>query len=303
MLPQVSSIFNFFRKNSYSFHDITKHGHEQYQDIIINNAVIKKASGDHRDNQLRYHIIQKILDRYQRPFGMLDIGASQGYYSLRTAHDYNCVCVMIEGNNPAYPKVGSQLLQICKANHLLNNIILLNKQVIPRDLKRLSECECFDIVLALNIIHWFGPLWKDVADAILKMGDNIIVETPPQEEIVGKKENALRKSIEEYLLFNNATILGKAPRHTSDKMATIYLIEAEKKTLARKQWLSPVESFDHFTISSNYKTKTSTKKLQHSALQVQDWHPGINLMTFLMYSGAYPERNQIKTAVKIGHIF
>jgi hypothetical protein len=205
---------------------------------------------------------------------------------------------MIEGNNPAYPKVGSQLLDLCKANTDLNNIILLNKQVLPQDLKRLSECESFDVVLALNIIHWFGMNWKDVTNAILNMGDNIIIETPPQEDIITKEENDFRKTIEEYLLSENARILGEVPRHTSDKMATIYLIEAEKKKLERKQWLTPMASLDHLNISSNYEAKTITKKLQHSSdLQVNDWHPGINLMTFLMYNGAYPERKQIKAAV------
>jgi hypothetical protein len=196
MVSKWRIIPDLFQKNR-NFFDITKYGQEQYQDIIINNVVVKKASGNRRDNQLRYQIIKKVLDRYQRPFAMLDIGASQGYYSFRTAHDYDCVCVMIEGNNPAYPKVGSQLLNLCKANTSLKNVILLNKQIFPQDLKRLSECESFDVVLALNIIHWFGANWKDVTDAILNMGDNIIIETPPQEDIISKEENVFRKTIEE----------------------------------------------------------------------------------------------------------
>ena len=49
------------------------------------------------------------------------------------------------------------------------------------DLQKLSECEHFDVVLALNIIHWFPSEWMKIADAILAMGDNIIIETPPQE--------------------------------------------------------------------------------------------------------------------------
>lgn len=297
MVSKWRIIPDLFQKNR-NFFDITKYGQEQYQDIIINNVVVKKASGNRRDNQLRYQIIKKVLDRYQRPFAMLDIGASQGYYSFRTAHDYDCVCVMIEGNNPAYPKVGSQLLNLCKANTSLKNVILLNKQIFPQDLKRLSECESFDVVLALNIIHWFGANWKDVTDAILNMGDNIIIETPPQEDIISKEENVFRKTIEEYFLSRNACIIGEVPRHTSDKMAAIYLIEGEKKKTERKQWLTPKTSLDHLTISSNYKTKTLTKKLQHdSGLQVNEWHPGINLMTFLMYNGTYPERKQIKLAI------
>jgi len=101
-----SKLFSRFRqKNKQSFLDITKHGHEQYQDIIINDVVVKKANRNH-DTESRYKIIREVLNQYRRPFCMLDIGASQGYFSFRAAHDYDCVCVMIEGNNAEYPKVG-----------------------------------------------------------------------------------------------------------------------------------------------------------------------------------------------------
>ena len=260
MFSKFRSAFAIFNKEQ-GFVDITKYGYEQYQDIIINNVVVKKASGNHCDNETRYNIIQKVLNKYSRPFDMLDIGASQGYYSFRAAHDYDCVCVMIEGKNPEYPMVGKQLLDLCKANDSLQNIILLNKQVIPEDLQRLSECEYFDVVLALNIIHWFGSRWKEVTDAILDMGSNIIIETPPQEDLASQEANFIRKSIEEYLVFRNAKILGKVPRHTSDgKMSTIYFIESEKTKIERKCWVHRRNVDDHHTIVSNYEIKNYYKK-------------------------------------------
>ncbi|HVO66288.1 MAG TPA: hypothetical protein VMT12_07395 [Syntrophales bacterium] len=300
------SIFSNFRSNFAIFNkkqniiDITKYGYEQYQDIIVNNVVVKNASGNHRDNETRYNIIRKVLDKYSRPLDMLDIGASQGYYSFRAAHDYDCVCVMIEGDNPEYPMVGKQLLDLCHANDSLENIILLNKRVTPDDLQRLSECEYFDVVLALNIIHWFGSQWKEVTDAILNMGSNIIVETPPQEHLASQEENFIRKSIEKYLVFKNAKILGEVPRHTSGgKMATIYLIETSKTKIERKFWFHPKNIDDHHTIVSSYRLKTITKKPPRvSHLQPDNWKPGINLVTFLMYSGAYPSRERIKDALE-----
>ena len=299
MLSKLKSYFNFFEKNAPRFIDITKYGHEQYQDIIINNKVVKRASDSHPESELRYKIIQKVLNRYQRPFTMLDIGASQGYYSFRTAHDYNCVCVMIEGDNPEYPKVGRQLLDLCRANTSLENVILLNKKIVPEDLKRLAECESFDVVLAFNIIHWFGDCWKEVADAILAMGDNIIIEHPPQEDIVSRDLNALRVAIDEYLVFRGSKVIEEVPRHTSKKTSKIYLLETEKKKLERKQWLTPPENHDYLTIASNYEAKTITKKLSDiSSVQINKWVPGINLMTFLMYNGTHPARVQLKQAIK-----
>jgi hypothetical protein len=299
MFSNFKSAVAIFNKNQ-SFVDITKYGYEQYQDIIINNVVVKKASGNHYDNETRYNIIEEVLYKYSRPFDMLDIGASQGYYSFRAAYDYDCVCIMIEGENPEYPMVGKQLLDLCKANDSLKNIILLNKQVIPEDLQRLSECEYFDVVLALNIIHWFGSRWREVTDAILHMGNNIIVETPPQEASASQEANFVRKSIEEYLVFRNAKILGKAPRHTSDgKMSTIYLVESEKTRIERKSWFHRKDVDDHHTIVSSYKLKKITKKPPRvSHLQENDWKPGINLVTFLMYNGIYPSREKITAAIE-----
>jgi len=98
----------------YQFTDITSYGYEQYQDIIINNKIVKKASGKH-NCPFRYELIKReLLDDYERPFTMLDLGASQGYYSLRAAYDYDSVCVMIEGNNGAYKMIGTQLQEICE---------------------------------------------------------------------------------------------------------------------------------------------------------------------------------------------
>ncbi len=299
MISRLRTMFNRFHENPRTFIDITKYGHEQYQDIIINNEIIKKATRNRAESELRFRIIQDILDRYMRPFTMLDIGASQGYYSFRTAHNYDCVCVMIEGDNAHYPKVGRQLLDLCKANTSLENIILLNKHITLPDLKRLSECESFDVVLALNIIHWFGDRWQQVADAVLAMGDKIIIETPPLENFATSEQNTTRKSIQDYLSYRGAKIIAEVPRHTSDNTSFIYFFETEKKTLNRKQWLMPAGQCDHLIIDSNYKTKTLVKKLSGpQGTRANKWVPGINLMTFLMYHGAHPSRSKIKQMIK-----
>jgi hypothetical protein len=98
MLNEIRSTLSLFNRNGLNFYDITRYGYEQYQDIVINNVVVKKASGNH-ETEIRYKIIQEVLNKYRRRFEMLDIGASQGYYSFRAAHDYDCVCVMIEGKS------------------------------------------------------------------------------------------------------------------------------------------------------------------------------------------------------------
>ncbi len=284
-----------------AFLDITQLGFEQYQDIIINNEIVKPATHNHKNCETRYQIIKTILDKYSRPFTMLDLGASQGYYSFRGAWDFrNSSFVMLEGNNPSYPHTGTQLLQVCQENTSLTNIIHLKKMIIPSDIHKLSECEHFDVVLAFNIIHWFKPNWQFLLDSILELGDNIIIETPPQETICSNEENNLRKSIIEYLLSHNAVLLAEAPRHTSNKVSPIYLIKGQRKFLKKRNWLTPRINNKTHLIESSFSEKKLIKQTDSppNTFVTSEWQPGINLITFKMYNGSYPLKNTVLKAIE-----
>ena len=295
-------LFLFFYSECQQILDITAHGHEQYQDIIVNNQVIKPASGNHKDCHTRYEVIKQFLINYNRSFTMLDLGASQGYYSIRAAYDFTqSVFVMIEGNNQHYPKVGSQLLDICKANNKLNNIIFLNKKICLPDLQKLQKCEHFDIILCLNILHWFPKNWKTVANTILGMGDYVIIETPPIENVVNKQANKTIKDIIDYLKKKGAKILAKVPRHTSNNESSIYLIETKKMFLEQKCWITiPREKKETHKIISSFDEKKLIKEVDWppKTFIESNWEPGINLVTFKMYHGAYPSKSTIKKSIK-----
>jgi hypothetical protein len=282
--------------------DIAQLGHEQYQDIIINGKVVQQATHNHKDCESRYQILKSVLECYNRPFTMIDIGASQGYYSFRAAYDYkDSSFVMIEGNNEHYPLIGTQLLDLCKENSALDNIIFLNKPIELADLQRLQECEHFDVIVAFNIIHWFKDSWKEIADAILNLGDTVVIETPPQETGVSDDQNRLRLHIEEYLISKGAEVLGHVKRHTSDAISTIYLVQRHKQYLERKSWLSPKLSGKTHRIYSDFNQKKLHKKVIYpeNTYQMVDWMPGINLITFKMYRGAYPTYSMLVPALDI----
>lgn len=287
--------------SAYNFIDITEQGYEQYQDIIINNCLVKPASAKIQglaithNCEARYQIIKNELDKYKRPFTVLDIGASQGFYSFKIAYNFpNSVCVMIEGDNHAYPLVGTQLEQLCYLNTALDNIILLKHSLVLSDVQRLSECEHFDVVLALNIIHWFPSEWKKMADAIINMGDNIIIETPPQETSFSH----IRYDIEQYILSKGGEVIGIVPRHTSGVPVNIYLIKANKNKLIRNTWIAPLTKKKHI-IKSSYTEKKLIKTGQCDGKEIiSDWAAGINLITFKMYYGAYPSNDCIKDLCK-----
>lgn len=277
--------------HGYNLLDVTQYGYEQYQHIVINGKIVDNMPPTNKQQpEKRYAIIKKFLDQYQRPFTMLDLGAAQGYHSLKAAWHYpQSVFVMIEGNNHAYKLAGDQLLSICKCNDKLHNIIHLNKSLIIDDLVRLGECEHFDVVLALNVIHWQGN-WKKAIDAITQLGDNIIIETPPAAESDQKRE------IVEYLQKRGATLIAQVPRHAMNnlKNAPMFLIQATgPKKLRNASWLQPKGNYE---IISDFKAK-KLKKLDNGKEIITPWIPGINLMTFNKYQGAYPLAETVKDKI------
>ena len=98
---------------------------QECQDVIVDNVVVQTGLSD---CQRYYNAIKPILDRYKRPITVLDLGAGQGYFSFRIAHDYDSTCVMVEDNNDSY-RLANQLLELCHLNSNLRNIVLLNKRM------------------------------------------------------------------------------------------------------------------------------------------------------------------------------
>jgi len=270
-----------------------------YQDIIINNSVVSYGS---RDCAERYKPIKSFLDNYKRDFTVLDLGASQGYFSFKIAHDYTmpackATCVMIEGNYNTQQndeKIADQLEELCKKNTALDSILLLKKNITAQELEILSECEPIDVVLALNVVHHFGPDWKRVVDALLNMADHVIIQTPPVQDTHAAGQ-AYSKALQDYLETKGGTVIGRFPRQTNTQLLdTMYLFSPGKKHLQRIHWANglPVERYQDYYIESTF-----TKKILHKKHQCNiqtPWCRGINLLTFKMLNGVYPNQELIK---------
>ena len=294
-------LFTIISLQCYAFIDITKEGYEQYQDIWIKGRVAKKANYNHNYCELRYQIIDKVLSRYSRPFTMLDIGAAQGYYSLRSAEKYpHSVFVMLEGNNQAYPRIGDQLKSICVENNLSNTILLQHKIDVAQ-IGKLSKCEHFDVVLALNILHWFGDRWRELATHIISMGYDIIIETPPVEGHLTSDQKRERANILNFLKHHKATLLGEVPRHTHEGLSSgIYHIRGKRSKILMKSWWSKAGPKEEHYIKCDYDQKSLTKidNRFNSHVRETNWIPGINMISFLCCYGSYPLNEVIKAEIK-----
>lgn len=158
---------------------------EIYQDIIVNNKVIKRGLRSCSD---RYDAIRDVLNSLPREFKVLDIGASQGYFSFRMAEDFKARCTMIEDgylHSEKIWKTGDLLYTLCKKNKHLKNIALLQKQFTIEDFESLKHQEHFDLVLAFSVIHHFRKnetesfsVFEEALKHILQLAPVVLIENP-----------------------------------------------------------------------------------------------------------------------------
>lgn len=149
---------------------------EQCQEVISPEKIEYAA---------RYESLIPILNKYKRPITILDLDADQGYLSYLIAKNYPATYVMIETDYNEKSKTTNQLENICKLNTSLSTIIVLKKRFSYLDLKRLGECEHFDLVLAFNTLYHFRTDWREITDALFTLGDNIIIAIAAQDSAIG----------------------------------------------------------------------------------------------------------------------
>lgn len=250
-----------------------------YQDKWVKGQVIQKGQ---RECESRYEAIKQVCSQFTRPFSVLDIGANAGYFSFRLATDFpNATVIMIEGNDDE-----AHLLDLCCQNSL-PNIIYLNKKLSLSELQALADCEFFDVVLALSVIHHFDKTLNDALDVFTKLGENLIIEVPPYGEHAHNQTmiNTEPIDIEKYsphLLMTTKSCVGDVHRPT-------YLIKCNKTRLTksyltggRKGSYSELQ-YSHSDLSIHFPRKKQTFS----------FIPGINFFTFVAYNGVYPDKKTV----------
>ena len=206
-----------------------------YQDIVIGNDIYPIGTDL---CEPRYKLIQPIPDLYDRPFSVLDLGAAQGYFSLRIARDYtHSSCVMIEANNTAYyARHGDMLHDLCLSNFELSNLCYLDRRIDLADLSFLNQREHFDLVIAFLVVHLMHETLQEqvkIIDSLLSLGDNLILE-------VANDVGVIHTSYVEFLSHSlDCQYLGEVRRHKDpNSPSTGKLFWFKRKGL-------PLENSDH----------------------------------------------------------
>lgn len=181
---------------------LSKEKYFPYQDILVNNETLWHGVGS--DCPSRYKALKNELSKhYKRPITVLDIGANNGYFSLKLANDMDAQCVMAD--------MTDRLKDICHLNSDINNkLIYLKKQLSTQDLQELKKKFHFDVAIALHVLHHI-PDWKDFSDNLFELADTVVIETPPANDPRLEKKSTI-PAIESYLKDKNGMVIAKTPR-------------------------------------------------------------------------------------------
>lgn len=260
----LSPLLVFATDNASLLKKLSKDIDWAYQDILINGETIHQGWMCPE----RYEVIKPILDLYDRPIKILDIGANNGYFSIRAATDYDATCVMAD--------VTLRLKRICEYNTEVPHLIYLKKRLSTEDLRLLKEKEHFDVILVFNVLHHICPPdnWKSFLNELFELGDNVIIETPPASDSTLTK-SAIVPLINDHLQhLPSAKNIGTFPRFKFDD--SFPAVDPDRLDLMLWLSLKPKDEFPEL-----YKEPIET---------------GINLSLFHELHGRYPTKQQVKKA-------
>lgn len=246
-----------------------------YQDRWVRGETVSRGE---RECAGRYALVREFCARYRRPFTVLDIGANLGYFCLRLTEDFrDCTAVAIERD--------PEIVQVLHENQA-ERVVLLRREMTTGDLERLGECEHFDVVLALSILHHFEGAYARRLQALQNLGDNVIIEFAHESAACGGSQK-------EFAIPEDAELLGCGVSHLDGSLRHIVLLQGMKTEIQHPYLGSDRELA--LTIHSNFTSKSVHFRNKD---EVQPWQRGLNLWTYLQMGGEWPDRAAVARRIE-----
>jgi acid stress-induced BolA-like protein IbaG/YrbA len=114
-------------------------------------------------------MFEKLAQQYQRPITVLDLSQAPVIH-LEKNDEIDMTYIVA---NTINEKV-DELVKYCKKKNI-NNILILQKKLSINELKRLGECEHFDIIVAHDFIDLKQINWQNIVYALLTLGDFVFM--------------------------------------------------------------------------------------------------------------------------------
>lgn len=257
-----------------------------YQDSWIDGQTVTR--GD-RACASRYDLIRPVLQAYQRPFTVWDLGANLGYFGCRIAAEFGAVSVMVD------PRAA--LVETCRANALPTTIAMTHR-LTAADLAELAASEHADVVLALNVLHHMSD-WREALTAILALGETVIIETPSDGDS-GSANYRRARSVLKQILSYKPDVIGSSPSHVTPWVSRQMFVLRQPKTAVTASYAYRGRVRPRGPHAVRPHTITSTladKSISYVDGESRPWAQGMNLWNWLQMGGSYPGRSAVQVQV------
>lgn len=232
----------------------------------------------------RLDLMRPILSRYQRRFSVLDFGAGINIPAIGTeiAKELDAVVTCVEKD--------ITLAQIEAAPH----IMWLKKAFTADDLQMMNECEHFDVVIALNIAHWFPKDCLRVVDLLRRLGRYVFIQVPKIEDETACEVFGQTTIVQLNNYFKqsgwNWVRLGETVQFPGHMARDLWMYENRvAKRLTRTNVDAHTGSADTAMIAGHDICRARLKK----RATFEDWIQGLTLWNFCRWGGVWPTREYI----------
>lgn len=213
---------------------------------------------------------------------ILDLGAAEGYFSLRWAETFGETVVACD------PCQG--LLEMAQAHPDLP-LIICRTPLTEGLLWELGRCEHVDLTLCMNILHHFGAGWDQALAATLTLGDRVLFETPDPRD-TGACGRPYVPEVHCALEGLPTTWIARPPSHTSQYPRWMGWLNTPRITLQQSYWAAPPGASRPGSIFI-YREGGRKYAVWPRKQEKRRWIPGINLATYLALEGAWPTREAL----------
>lgn len=230
------------------------------------------------------NIFQEQLDVYKRPTTVLAIALSDEQYDqlCDISTHYDTTIVMLDDERY------SALERRC-AEHAYCNILVLSGKCKFGRLRRLTECEHFDVAyVGERVFTNPFPLMKRKIEVISLLADHVYLMFSSQ-KLVGADQKNVVSNNKEYQEIKRILHATHAVALSAEDGFSTWYLPGKRTYLKRAAWWKLPAPEGTFTIVSNFNQKLFVKKCGDTH-KSETWIKGINLATFKILEGVYPSR-------------
>lgn len=225
--------------------------------------------------QEQYQIIKRVLEKYQRPFTVLDLSETDSYFTLRILQDFpESVSIFVERAISPLNKTAHPMTEhLKKFPFQFKNCIIAQKNITFSDIERLAKSDHFDVVLAMRYPKRLFFTEKKEAEHIIQtfshMANDVFFE-------ISEDQTLLQDSLEEHTSTES--------KESWDEMS-LYHVYQDNPAHLRKHYFrnSGIDCICHSSREENL-----IEKLGLSTTYTYNKPIGISLVTFKALHGTHP---------------